>query len=94
MHEHTRLVGLDAHAATIAVAVANQDGSVTEHGAIVNDAHAVRTLITRLSAPEVHLRLAYEAGPTAYALHRQLTNLSIECMVVPPSLIPRRPGDR
>jgi transposase len=94
MSERTRFVGLDAHAATIAVAVADQDGSVSEHGIIVNDPHAVRTLITRLSAAEVRLQLAYEAGPTGYALHRQLTSLGVACMVVAPSLIPRRPGDR
>ena len=40
------------------------------------------------------VRVAYEAGPTGYALHRQLTKLGIDCMVVAPSLIPRKPGDR
>jgi transposase len=37
---------------------------------------------------------AYEAGPTGYALHRQLEALGMECQVVAPALIPRRPGDR
>ena len=40
------------------------------------------------------MRVAYEAGPTGYAVHRQLTTLGIECMVVAPSLIPVRPGDK
>lgn len=94
MSERTRFVGLDAHAATLAVAVADEDGSVTQHGTIVNDATAVRKLITQLATPGVRLKVAYEAGPTGYALHRQLTGLGIECTVVAPSLIPRRPGDR
>jgi hypothetical protein len=37
---------------------------------------------------------ADEAGPTRYALHRQLTGLGVECMVVAPSLIPVRSDDR
>jgi transposase len=36
----------------------------------------------------------YEAGPTGYALHRQLQALGVECMVVAPSLVPTRSGDR
>jgi transposase len=36
----------------------------------------------------------YEAGPTGYALQRQLEGLGVECQVVAPALIPRKPGDR
>ena len=94
MSERTRFVGLDAHAATIAVAVADADGSVTQHGTIVNEPAAVRKLVALLTVPGTRLQVAYEAGPTGYALHRQLTHLGVECRVVAPSLIPRRPGDR
>ncbi len=94
MSERTRFVGLDVHAATIAVAVAEDTGCVEERGTIPNEAQAVRRLIGRLSEPGVRLSVAYEAGPTGYALHRQLSGLGVECMVVAPSLIPRTPGDR
>ncbi|MFH1570482.1 MAG: IS110 family transposase, partial [Gemmatimonadota bacterium] len=40
------------------------------------------------------LRFCYEAGPCGYDLYRQLTAMGHECMVVAPSLIPRRPGER
>ena len=50
--------------------------------------------MTRLGGEDVQLHVAYEAGPTGYALHRQFTKLGIECMVVAPSLIPVRPGDK
>jgi transposase len=93
MSERTRFVGLDAHAATIAVAVA-EDQSVEERGTIANEPLAVTRLVSRLREPGVRLVAAYEAGPTGYTLHRQLTALGVECMVVAPSLIPRRPGDR
>jgi transposase len=94
MSSSNRFVGLDVHKATIAVATAEPDGTVIEHGAMPNDPSSVIKLVKRLAKPGVTLKVAYEAGPTGYALHRQLTGLGVECVVVAPSLIPRRPGDR
>jgi len=94
MDERTRFVGLDVHKATIAVAVAGAFGDPEDHGQIANDPGAVRKLLTRLGDGGAPLSVAYEAGPTGYALHRQVTAMGIACMVVAPSLIPVRPGDR
>ena len=93
-HRQVRYIGLDVHRATIAVAIAEEEGAPSSYGSIANDPSAVRKLMTRLGGPDFQLRVAYEAGPTGYALHRQLTRLGIECLVVAPSLIPRRPGDK
>lgn len=93
MSQVTRYVGLDVSKASIAVAVSEPDGSVVEFGTIPNDAGAVRRLVTTLSR-DATLKAAYEAGPTGYALHRQLVALGVDSQVVAPSLIPRRPGDR
>ncbi len=94
MNERTRFVGLDVHKATIAVAVAGSFGDPEDHGQIANDPGAVRKLLTRLGDDGAPLSVAYEAGPTGYALYRQVTAMGIECLVVAPSLIPVRPGDR
>ena len=94
MDERTRFVGLDVHKASIAVAVAEAFGDPEDHGQIANDPSAVRKLMQRLGGADVHLEVAYEAGPTGYALHRQLTAMGIACVVVAPSLIPVKPGDR
>jgi transposase len=40
------------------------------------------------------LRFCYEAGPCGYGLHRQIKALGHECVVVAPSLIPMKAGDR
>jgi transposase len=93
-HRRLRYIGLDVHRATIAVAIAEEEGSPSSYGTIANDPDAVRKLMRQLGGKEVELRVAYEAGPTGYALHRQLTKLRIACMVVAPSLIPVRPGDK
>jgi transposase len=89
----TRYLGLDAHQATITVALSEAAGPPTLYGTIANDPSAVAKLIRQLGQ-EAKLVAAYEAGPTGYALHRQLTALGVACVVVAPSLIPRRAGDR
>jgi transposase len=93
-HRQIRYIGLDVHKATIAVAIADESGPPTSYGSIANEPAAVRTLMTRLGGPDVELHVTYEAGPTGYALHRQLTRLGIACSVVAPSLIPKRAGDK
>ena len=37
--------------------------------------------MARLGGAEVELRVAYEAGPTGYTVHRQLASMGIACMV-------------
>lgn len=95
MKKATRFVGLDAHAETIAVAVAEpgRNGEVRSLGQIPNRLEAVRKLIQKLGGPK-GLQVCYEAGPTGYALYWQLTKLGVACEVIAPSLIPSKPGDR
>ena len=93
-HRQIRYIGLDVHKASISVAIAEESGTPTSYGKVDNDPSAIRKLMTRLGGPQVELRVAYEAGPTGYALHRQLAKMSIDCIVVAPSLIPKQPGNR
>jgi transposase len=93
-HRQIRYLGLDVHKATIAVAIAEEAGAPASYGTIPNDAAAIRKLMVRLGHEQVELRVAYEAGPTGYALHRQLAKMGIDCLVAAPSLIPKRAGDK
>lgn len=88
-----RHLGLDVHAETIAAAMAEPDGEVRSLGTIPNTPDAVRKLIRRLGDPE-ELRACYEAGPTGYVLYWQLTELGVACVVVAPTLVPVKAGDR
>jgi len=93
MKEKVRFLGLDVHAETIAVAVAEADGKVCSLGTIANRFEAVRKLVKKLGSVE-QLRACYEAGPTGYVLYWQLTQLGVDCAVVAPTLIPMTAGDR
>src|SRR5919205_506895 len=88
-----RFVGLDVHAETIAVAVAETGGEVRAHGVIPNRLESVRKLIQKLG-PVKQIRACYEAGPTGYVLYWQLTQLGVACEVIAPSLVPTKAGDR
>jgi transposase len=51
-------------------------------------------LVRKLGHDGVKLRFCYEAGPCGYGIHRHLAARGHDCVVVAPSLIPKRPGDR
>jgi transposase len=89
----TRYLGLDAHAATVTVAVAEETGPPALYGTVPNQPAAIRKLVAHLGRAS-QLVAAYEAGPTGYDLYRQLLGLGVQTMVVAPSLTPTRPGDR
>ena len=88
-----RCVGLDVHADTIAVAVAEPDGEVRALGTIPNRPDSIRRLVKRLGPPD-RLRMCYEAGPTGYVLYWQLTGLGVPSDVIAPTLVPTKAGDR
>lgn len=93
MDDATTFVGLDVHVRTITIAIARDAEAPVGVGTIANVPEALAAKLRKLG--EAHtLHVCYEAGPCGYAIHRQLTKLGMACMVVAPSLIPVRPGDR
>src|ERR1700681_1132038 len=93
MKEKLRFLGLDVHAETIAVAIAEPDGEVRSLGTIPNRLESIRKLIKKLG-PAEKLRACYEAGPTGYVVYWQLAELGVKCDVVAPTLVPVKAGDR
>ena len=89
-------IGLDVHKATISVAVAQgtRGGEVRHWGSVPHRPDHIRKLVEKLAAGGVRLHFCYEAGPCGYGLHRQLVEMGHECIVVAPSLIPLKAGDR
>jgi transposase len=85
---------MDVHKRSIALSMRSPEGAVSER-TIPNEPKAVSRWIRKLQREVTGpLRIAYEAGPCGYALQRQLASAGLECMVVAPSRIPRKPGER
>jgi len=90
----TGFVGLDAHAASTAIAVAEVGRDAPRFVGTVGVRLAELTkALSRLGEPQ-RLCVVYEAGPCGYTLARELIRLGYRCEVVAPSRIPQRPGER
>lgn len=96
MEQPITYVGLDVHKDTITVALAEAGirSDVREYGKIANTPAALKALVAKLSRGGRGLRFCYEAGPCGYGIQRQLSAAGHECVVIAPSLIPRKPGER
>lgn len=89
-------VGLDAHKRAINVAMLLPGEEKPIEWQSLNETAALKRMLRRIEreAPG-EVRICYEAGPCGYALQRQITAGSqASCMVVAPSLIPVKSGDR
>lgn len=96
IHPTTLSVGLDVHKDSISVAYATDEhGSPPVFLGPIGTRHSdidklVRKLLSKGATPV----FAYEAGPCGYWLYRYLTKKGLRCLVVAPSLIPKKPGVR
>src|ERR687887_2108480 len=79
---------------SVAIADAGREGEIRYLGEFENSGPATAKLVRKLSAKHRRLTFCYEAGPTGYGLYRQITSLGHACVVVAPSLIPKKPGNQ
>jgi transposase len=95
MKNVTTYVGVDAHKKDLFVAMLVGTAATPVTWQLGNEPNAVRRLVKKLEreAPGP-VRVCYEAGPCGYALQRQMTTPRVECQVIAPALIPRKPGER
>jgi transposase len=78
----------------VAIAESGRAGEVRFLGEIDNTEAATAKLVRKLAAKYQRLTFCYEAGPTGYGLYRLIKSLGHECVVIAPSLIPKKAGDR
>jgi transposase len=86
---------MDVHKDTIVIAVAHEGREAAEDWkTIPNDGVRLRKALKMLAKNGEMLKVCYEAGPTGFGLCRRLREAGIDCIVVAPSLVPGKPGDR
>jgi transposase len=93
----TLCIGLDVHSDSIAVSLAPSDTTEVRRYGLIGGAHDdVLRLAKKLQTahPQSQLRFCYEAGPHGYPLCRFLGTHGYHCILVSPSKMPRRPGER
>ena len=96
MEELSKYIGLDVHKDRTVVAIAEGGlrGEVRDYGSVATTRSAIEGLARKLAGLGRRLSFCYEAGPCGYGIYRWLRELGHDCIVVAPSLIPRRPGER
>lgn len=85
----TVAVGLDVHKSSVRLAAVRCDELVREVTLPYDHERVERELRAWPGA-----RVVYEAGPTGFGLYRHLRAAGVECEIVAPGLVPKRPGDR
>jgi len=94
VNEHITIVGLDVHKATVVAAILPPAAArPTRTATIENCPEAIERLVRRV-AGDGRVVFVQEAGPCGYQVHRQMTEMGRQCVVVAPGLTPVRPGDR
>ena len=90
----TGFVGLDVHAESSAIGVAESGRAAPRFvGTVGSKFSELSKALAKLGDPS-KLLIVYEAGPCGYALARELKRVGYRCELVAPSKIPRRPGER
>ena len=96
MRKIIKYIGLDVHKNSISIAIAEdgQKRDVNFYGVINNDMDQLHKFLRRQISQGAETRCVYEAGPCGYNIYRSLKDKGIDCVVIAPSLIPRKSGDR
>jgi transposase len=84
-------VGLDVHRASVVAATMDRESGELGVRRLSGETREVVAFCAGLPGPA---RVAYEAGPTGFALARALTAAGIECVIAAPGKIERPSSDR
>lgn len=91
MGQHRSEVGLDVHMSRVEAAIIDTESWELRRARLPGETAEVVELCASLPGP---VRVAYEAGPTGFALARALRAAGVSCIVAAPGMIPRAPQDR
>lgn len=92
-------IGLDVHKASTAIGLATKGTEASEYyGKCSSDldvlVRTIRRILKKKGVAKAEVKLCYEAGPTGFVLARRMLQMGYDMVVVAPSLIPKRAGER
>jgi len=92
-------IGLDVHKSSISIGYAAAgDSKPVFHGKTGGTnlcaERSLASLCKKLGVTREQVRICYEAGPTGFVLVRRLVKLGYDCIVIAPSKIPQKSGDK
>ena len=95
MKNNITYVGMDTHKKEHKVALHYPDKEEIEIITIKNTASDISKMVKRiLKKASGEVRFCYEAGVCGFDLKRKIESLGCKCVVIAPSLIPVKPGQR
>jgi transposase len=92
-------IGLDVHKNSIVVATAKSDGSDPQSygkwgGSNLSVERGLLKIRKKFGVDKSEISIVYEAGPSGFVLARRLHQIGYHCIIVGPSEIPGKAGDR
>jgi transposase len=92
-------IGLDVHKNSIVVAVAKADGSEPRAygkwgGSNLSVERGLLKIRKKFGVDKSEISVVYEAGPSGFVLARRLHQIGYHCIIVGPSEVPGKAGDR
>jgi transposase len=92
-------IGLDVHKNSIVVAVAKADGSDPRAygkwgGSNLSVERGLLKIRKKFGVDKSEISVVYEAGPSGFVLARRLHQIGYHCIIVGPSEVPGKAGDR
>jgi transposase len=92
-------IGLDVHKNSIVVATAKADGSDPKSygkwgGSNLSAERGLLKVRKTFEVEKSEISIVYEAGPSGFVLARRLQQIGYHCIIVGPSEVPSKAGDR
>lgn len=92
-------IGLDVHKNSIVVATAKADGSDPQSygkwgGSNLSAERGLLKIRKKFGVKKEEISIVYEAGPTGFVLVRRLLQIGYHCILVAPSEVPSKAGER
>jgi len=94
MKDYSTFIAMDTHKKEHRVCLLAGGSDKIVQWSILNDVREIKRMAKCIKKNHPGAKVCYEAGVCGFSLQRQLAAEGIDCVVIAPSLVPSKPGDR